>query len=74
MICTFHGIWIAITKDVLSLLDESENGKMYDWLNHVYVGYHTRKITLPVMPLTVPVTLPIQVMSAACTGSVHPFI
>jgi hypothetical protein len=26
------------------------------------VGYHTRKITLPVMPLTVPVTLPIPVL------------
>jgi hypothetical protein len=27
-----------------------------------YVGYHTRKITLPEMPLTVPVTLPIPVL------------
>ncbi len=40
----------------------------------VCVGYHTGKITLPVMPLTVPVTLPIPVMSAACTGTVRPFI
>jgi hypothetical protein len=39
-----------------------------------YVGYHTCKITLPVMPLMVPVTLPIPVMSAACTGTVRPFI
>jgi hypothetical protein len=39
-----------------------------------YVGYHTRKITLPVMPLTVPVTLPISVMSAARTSTVRPFI
>jgi hypothetical protein len=38
------------------------------------VGYHTRKITLPVMPLTVPVMLPIPVMSAARTGTVRPFI
>jgi hypothetical protein len=28
----------------------------------VYDGYHTRKITLPVIPLTVPVMLPIPVM------------
>ncbi len=41
---------------------------------YAYVGYHTRKITLPVMPLTVPVTLPIPVMSAALTGPVRPFI
>jgi Ulp1 family protease len=40
----------------------------------IYVGYHTHKITLPVMPLMVPVTLPIPVMSAACTGTVRPFI
>ncbi len=39
-----------------------------------YVGYHTRKITLPVMPLRVPVTLPIPVMSAARTSTVCPFI
>ncbi len=29
---------------------------------HAYVGYHTRKITLPVIPLTVLVMLPIPVM------------
>ncbi len=29
---------------------------------NMHVGYHTRKITLPVIPLTVPVTLPIPVM------------
>jgi hypothetical protein len=29
---------------------------------HMHVGYHTHKITLPVMPLTVPVTLPILVL------------
>ncbi len=40
----------------------------------IYVGYHTRKITLPVMPLTVPVTLSIPVMSAAHIGTVRPFI
>ncbi len=40
----------------------------------IYVGYHTRKITLPVIPLMVPVTLPIPVMSDACTGIVRPFI
>jgi hypothetical protein len=40
----------------------------------VYVGYHTRKIKLPVMPLTVPVTLSIPVMSAARTSTVRPFI
>ncbi len=28
----------------------------------INVGYHTLKITLPVIPLTVPVTLPIPVM------------
>ena len=42
--------------------------------NCVCVGYHTRKITLPVIPLTVPVTLPIPVMSDARTGIVRPFI
>ncbi len=40
----------------------------------IYVGYHTRKITLLVMPLTVPVTLSIPVMSAARTSTVSPFI
>ncbi len=40
----------------------------------ICVGYHTCKITLPVIPLTVPVTLPIPVMSDARTGIVHPFI
>ncbi len=40
----------------------------------VCVGYHTRKITLPVMPLTVPVTLSIPEMSAARTGTVRPLI
>jgi hypothetical protein len=39
-----------------------------------YVGYHTCKITLPVMPLMVPVTLPILVMSAARTSTVRPLI
>ena len=39
-----------------------------------YVGYHTCKITLPVMLLMVAVTLLIPVMSAARTGTVHPFI
>ncbi len=40
----------------------------------ICVGYHTHKITLPVIPLTVPVTLPIPVMSDARTGIVRPFI
>jgi hypothetical protein len=29
---------------------------------NIRVGYHTHKITLPGMPLTVPVTLPIPVL------------
>ncbi len=29
--------------------------------NHLSFGYHTRKIPLPVIPLTVPVTLPVPV-------------
>jgi hypothetical protein len=40
----------------------------------VSVGYHTRKNTLPVIPLMVPVMLPIPVMSDAHTGIVRPFI
>jgi hypothetical protein len=48
-----------------------ENGEVG---KNVCVGYHTCKITLPVMPLMVPVTLPIPVMSAARTGTVRPFI
>ena len=40
-------------------------------LPYVCVGYHTRKITLPVMPLTVPVTLSIPVMSAAHTSTLY---
>ncbi len=48
--------------------------KMVFALLYAYVGYRTRKITLPVMPLTVPVTLPILVMSAARIGTVRPFI
>ncbi len=43
-------------------------------ISNLYVGYHTHKITLPVMLLMVPVTLPILVMSAARTGTVRPFI
>jgi hypothetical protein len=39
-----------------------------------YVGYHTHKNALPVIPLTVLVTLPIPVMSDACAGIVRPFI
>jgi hypothetical protein len=35
-----------------------DHNKRFD----VYVGYHTRKITLPVIPLMVPVTLPIPIM------------
>jgi hypothetical protein len=40
MICTFHGIWMAFKKDVLALLDESENGKMYGKLNHVHTNLY----------------------------------
>ncbi len=43
-------------------------------LGDIDVGYHTCKITLPVIPLPVPVTLPILVMSDAHTGIVRPFI
>ncbi len=42
--------------------------------NSVFVGSHTRTFSLPVMPLTVLVTLPIPVMSDACTGRVRPFV
>jgi hypothetical protein len=35
MICTFNEIWMAFKKDVLALLNESENGKMYGKLNHL---------------------------------------
>ncbi len=46
-----------------------DHNKRFD----VYVGYHTRKIPLPVITLTVPVMLPVRVRSAACTGTVDPF-
>jgi hypothetical protein len=38
LICTFHGIWMAFEKDVLALLDESEHGKIYGMLNHLYTN------------------------------------
>ena len=28
MLCTFHGIWMAFKKDLLTLLDECECGKV----------------------------------------------
>ena len=56
-------------------LDIHDNSREYEIEDDCYtVGYHTRKITLPVIPLTVPVTLPIPVMSDARTGIVCPFI
>jgi hypothetical protein len=44
------------SKNTLSAIDHQ--GKTFI----TNFGYHTRKITLPVMPLTVPVTLPIPVL------------
>jgi len=38
---------------------------------YVYVGNHTRKFQLLVMGLTVPVLVPVPVLSAARTGTVH---
>jgi hypothetical protein len=38
MICTFHGILMDFKKDVLLLLDESEHGKIYGKLHHLYMN------------------------------------
>jgi hypothetical protein len=59
-----HGITLGVLKA----------GIVLKFLLYIYVGYHTCKITLPVIPLMVPVTLPIPVMSDARTGIVRPFI
>ena len=29
MLCTFHGIWMAFKKDLLTLLEDCECGKVY---------------------------------------------
>jgi hypothetical protein len=42
MFFTFHGISMAFKKNLLSLLDESEDGKMYGKLNHVYTNFYIK--------------------------------
>jgi hypothetical protein len=29
MLCTFHGVWMAFKKDLLTLLEDCEHGKVY---------------------------------------------
>ncbi len=29
MLCTFHGVWMAFKKDLLTLLEDCECGKVY---------------------------------------------
>jgi hypothetical protein len=42
--------------------ENSELPRMVFALSYAYVGYHTRKITSPVIPLTVLVKLPMLVI------------
>ena len=34
MLCTYHGVWIAFKKDLLTLLEDCECGKVYGKLGN----------------------------------------
>jgi hypothetical protein len=60
--------WYILPSLPLSISEKEKLGKPKEEIGNlkmdfnICVGYHTHKITLPVMPLTVPVMLPIPVL------------
>ena len=49
MLCTFHGVWMAFKKDLLTLLEDCDCGKVYGRLvystiNLVYTNLYILKI------------------------------
>jgi hypothetical protein len=62
MICAFHGIWMAFKKDVLALLDEFENEKMYGKLNHFYTNSYLPIRSTVIYGLTLTICITVLVM------------
>ena len=44
MLCTFHGVWMAFKKDLLTLLEDCEHGKVYGTFC-VIVSYISNRIS-----------------------------
>ena len=44
MLCTFHGVWMAFKKDLLTLLEDCEHGKVYGRFC-VIVSYISNRIS-----------------------------
>ncbi len=47
MLCTFHGVWMAFKKDLLTLLEDCDCGKVYgNFLSLVYQFVYTNEFYL----------------------------